>query len=127
MVRLYGKLSVDGPAAVSRYRQKHGISGSVCEITITSNPRKLSNSAPCASTAENTMKIPKIPIQNTIDERAPNPKLGKLIYTIADGVKFTAYHSVIFPKIVDECDKIVYPNKESWYKAMSVTAPVRCD
>ena len=122
MVRLYGKLSVDGPVAVTRYRQKHGVSAGVCEIIITSNPGRFS-----APVAENTMKLPKKPIQIIIDEKKYDPKLGKLIYTTKEGETFTAYHSLVFPKIVNESDKILYENQAKWFEAMRVTAPVRCD
>ena len=122
MVRLYGKLSVDGPVAVTRYRQKHGVSAGVCEIIITSNPGRFS-----APVAENTMKLPKKNIQIIIDEKKYDPKLGKLIYTTKEGETFTAYHSLVFPKIVNESDKIVYENQAKWFEAMRVTAPVRCD
>ena len=120
MVRLYGKLSVDGPVAVNRYKQKNGMLG--CEIIITSNPGRFS-----VQFAANTMKLPKIPIQVIIDERKHDPKLGKLIYTTKEGETFTAYHSVVFPKIVNESDKIVYENQMKWFEAMRVGAPVRCD
>jgi len=134
MVRLYGKLSVDGPVAVGRYRQKHcmGGGGSVCDIIITSNPGRLSSITcePSAPSAENTTKAssPKA-VHNRIiiDEKQVLRKLGKLIYTTNAGETFTAYHSVVFPKIVNEEDNIVYSNKESWYAAMRVTAPIRCD
>lgn len=122
MVRLYGKLSLDGPVAVTRYRQKHGMSASVCEIIITSNPSRFS-----APLDENIMKPPKIPIQIIIDEKKHDPKLGKLIYTTKEGEIFIAYHSLMFPKIVNESDKIVYENQAKWFEAMRVTAPVRCD
>ena len=122
MVRLYGKLSLDGPVAVTRYRQKHGMSASVCEIIITSNPSRFS-----APLDENIMKPPKLPIQIIIDEKKHDPKLGKLIYTTKEGETFTAYHSLVFPKIVNESDKIVYENQAKWFEAMRVTAPVRCD
>lgn len=135
MVRLYGKLSVDGPVAVSRYRQKNSMGGGVCEIIITSNPGRLSSttcepSALSAPNADNTMKAPSpkaVPDRIVIDEKQVLRNLGKLIYTTKAGETFTAYHSVIFPKIVNEADNIVYANKESWYTAMRVTAPVRCD
>ena len=137
MVRLYGKLSVDGPVAVGRYRQKHcmGGGGSVCEIIITSNPRRLSSttceaSALSAPNADNTTKAssPKA-VHNRIiiDEKQVLRKLGKLIYTTNAGETFTAYHSAVFPKIVNEGDNIVYDNKQHWYAAMRVAAPVRCD
>ena len=132
MVRLYGKLSLDGPVAVTRYRQKHGMSGGACEIIITSNPGRLSSTAvaPSAPSADNTMKAPSpkaVPDRIVIDEKQVLRKLGKLIYTTKAGDTFTAYHSAVFPKIVNDDDKIVYANKESWYAAMRVTAPIRCD
>jgi hypothetical protein len=133
MVRLYGRLSVDGPVAVNRYREKHGIGGGgACEIIITSNPGRLSSAScePRAPSADNTMKAPSpkaLPVRIVNDERQTLAKLGKLIYTTNAGDTFTAYHSVVFPKIVNEVDKIVYANKESWYAAMRVTAPIRCD
>ncbi len=120
MVRLYGKLSVDGPVAVNRYRQKNGMLG--CEIIITSNPGRFS-----VPVAENTMKLLAKPIQIIIDEKKHDPKLGKLIYITKEGETFTAYHSIVFPKIVNESDKIVYENQAKWFEAMRVTAPVRCD
>ena len=120
MVRLNGRLSLDGPVAVNRYRQKNGMVG--CEIIITSKPGRFS-----APYAENTMKLLKIPKQNIIDERKYDPKLGKLVYTTREGETFTAYHSIVFPKIVNECDKIVYENQMKWFEAMRVGAPVRCD
>ena len=132
MVRLYGRLSVDGPVAVNRYRQKNGMGGGACEIIITSNPGRLSSTAvaPSAPSADNTMKAPSpkaVPDRIVIDEKQVLRKLGKLIYTTKAGDTFTAYHSAVFPKIVNDDDKIVYANKESWYAAMRVTAPVRCD
>ena len=120
MVRLYGKLSLDGPVAVNRYRQKNGMLG--CEIIIKSNPSRFS-----APLDENIMKPPKLPIQIIIDEKKNDPKLGKLIYTTKEGETLTAYHSIVFPKIVNESDKIVYENQVKWFEAMRVTAPVRCD
>ena len=132
MVRLYGRLSVDGPVAVNRYRQKNGMGGGDGgngEIIITQNPVRLSvalaASAASAPVADNTMKVQ--PTRVTIDERQKLMKLGKLIYTTKAGDTFTAYHSVVFPKIVNEEDKIVYDNKEHWYAAMRVAAPVRCE
>jgi hypothetical protein len=125
MVRLYGKLSVDGPVAVNRYRQKHGVGVSMCEIIITSNPGRFS-----APVVDNIMKLPSpkaIPVHKVIDERQEFRKLGKLVYTTKEGETFTAYHSVVFPKIVNESDKIVYPDKNSWYEAMRLAAPFRCD
>jgi len=138
MVRLYGRLSVDGPVAVNRYREKHGMGGGgACEIIITSNPGRLSSAscAPSAPSADNTMKAPSpkapspkaLPVRIVNDERQTLAKLGKLIYTTKAGDTFTAYHSAVFPKIVNEVDKIVYDNKESWYAAMRVTAPIQCD
>ena len=132
MVRLYGKLSVDGPVAVSRYRQKNSMGGGVCEIIITSNPGRLSSAscAPSAPSADNMMKAPSpkaLPIRIVNDERQMLGKLGKLVYTTKAGDTFTAYHSAVFPKIVNESDKIVYANKDSWYAAMRVAAPVQCD
>ena len=135
MVRLYGRLSVDGPVAVNRYRQKNGMGGGgggACEISITSNPGRLSSTAvaPSAPSADNTMKAPSpkaVPDRIVIDEKQVLRKLGKLIYTTKAGDTFTAYHSAVFPKIVNDDDKIVYANKESWYAAMRVTAPIRCD
>ena len=135
MVRLYGRLSVDGPVAVSRYRQKNSMGGGVCEIIITSNPGRLSSTtcepnALSAPNADNTMKAPSpkaVPDRIVIDEKQVLRKLGKLIYTTKAGDTFTAYHSAVFPKIVNDDDKIVYANKESWYAAMRVTAPIRCD
>ena len=132
MVRLYGRLSVDGPVAVNRYRQKNGMGGGACEIIITSNPGRLSSTAvaPSAPSADNTMKAPSpkaVPDRIVIDEKHVLRKLGKLIYTTKAGDTFTAYHSAVFPKIVNDDDKIVYANKESWYAAMRVTAPIRCD
>ena len=129
MVRLYGRLSVDGPVAVNRYRQKNGMGGGACEIIITSNPGRLSSTA-VAPSADNTMKAPSpkaVPDRIVIDEKQVLRKLGKLIYTTKAGDTFTAYHSAVFPKIVNDDDKIVYANKESWYAAMRVTAPIRCD
>ena len=134
MVRLYGKLSVDGPVAVGRYRQKHcmGGGGSVCEIIITSNPGRLSSTTCEASapSAENTTKASSpnaVHNRIIIDEKQVLRKLGKLIYTTNAGETFTAYHSAVFPKIVNEADKIVYDNKERWYEAMRVAASVRCE
>jgi hypothetical protein len=135
MVRLYGRLSVDGPVAVNRYRQKNGMGGGGggCEIIITSNPGNLlalAIVAPTAPNADNTMKAPSpkaIPIRIVNDEKQVLSKLGKLIYTTKAGETFTAYHSAVFPKIVNESDKIIYDNKERWYEAMRVAAPVRCD
>lgn len=126
MVRLYGRLSVDGPVAVNRYREKHGIGGGACEIIITSNPGRLSSAscAPSAPSADNMMKAPSpkaLPIRIVNDERQMLGKLGKLVYTTKAGDTFTAYHSVVFPKIVNEADKIVYANKESWYAAMRLS------
>ena len=131
MTRLYGRLSVDGPVAVNRYRQKYGVGGGRCEIIITSNPGHIpavtSSKIPSAEIVENAMKVPTQAARIVIDERQQLPKLGKLIYTTKTGETFTAYHSAVFPKIVNEIDKIVYDNKERWYEAMRVSAPVRCD
>ena len=118
--------------AVNRYRQKNGMGGGACEIIITSNPGRLSSTAvaPSAPSADNTMKAPSpkaVPDRIVIDEKQVLRKLGKLIYTTKAGDTFTAYHSAVFPKIVNDDDKIVYANKESWYAAMRVTAPIRCD
>ena len=139
MVRLYGKLSVNGPVAVNRYRQRYGVDGvsGVCEIVVTPNANHgrlsvvVATSAPIA---DNTMKTPSPSpspsIQHTHvanDEKPKVRSLGKLIYTTKAGDTFTAYHSAVFPKIVNESDKIVYDNKERWYEAMRVSAPVRCD
>jgi len=139
MVRLYGKLSVNGPVAVNRYRQRYGVDGvsGVCEIVVTPNANHgrlsvvVATSAPIA---DNTMKTPSPSpspsIQQTHvanDEKPKVRSLGKLIYTTKAGDTFTAYHSAVFPKIVNESDKIVYDNKERWYEAMRVSAPVRCD
>jgi hypothetical protein len=149
MGRIYGKLSVYGPTAVNRYRQRHGEgSGGIgCDVVITrsvSDRNKQScvtgvpsaPSAPSAPVADNIMKppqmpqVPQVPIvvpPKPMDIRSTNTKLGKLIYTTKAGDTFTAYHSAVFPKIVNEVDKIVYDNKESWYAAMRVAAPFRCD
>ena len=142
MVRLYGRLSVNGPVAVNRYRQKYSVDGvggsgcgGGCEIIVTPNPAPgrlsvivVATSAPIA---DNTMKAPAPPpLQPThvaIDEKQQLRRLGKLIYTTKAGETFTAYHSVVFPKIVNDVDKIVYANKERWYEAMRVVAPVRYD
>jgi hypothetical protein len=145
MVRLYGRLSVNGPVAVNRYRQKYGGDGGGgggggggCEIIVTPNPipgRLSVVVATSAPVADNTMKTPSPspspspPLQPThiaINEKQVR-SLGKLIYTTKAGDTFTAYHSAVFPKIVNESDKIVYDNKERWYEAMRVVAPVRCD
>jgi hypothetical protein len=129
MVRLYGRLSVDGPVAANRYRQKNGMGGGGSEIIITQNPVRLSvaiaASPVTAPVADNMMKVQ--PTRVMVDERQQFMKLGKLIYTTTAGDTFTAYHSVVFPKIVNEVDKIVYDNKNSWYAAMRVAAPIRCD
>ena len=134
MVRLYGRLSVDGPVAANRYRQKNGMGGGGDgggggEIIITQNPVRLSvaiaASPVTAPVADNMMKVQ--PTRVMVDERQQFMKLGKLIYTTNAGDTFTAYHSVVFPKIVNEEDKIVYDNKNSWYAAMRVAAPIRCD
>lgn len=126
MVRLYGRLSVDGPVAANRYRQKNGMGGGGGEIIITQNPVRLSVAlAASAPVADNMMKVQ--PTRVMVDERQQFMKLGKLIYTTNAGDTFTAYHSVVFPKIVNEKDKIVYDNKNSWYAAMRVAAPIRCD
>ena len=135
MVRLYGRLSVDGPVAVNRYRQKNGMGGGdggSGEIIITQNPMRLSVaiavSPLTAPVADNIMKVPEVqPTRVVIDERQKLMKLGKLIYTTKAGDTFTAYHSVVFPKIVNEEDNIVYDNKLKWYEAMRVAAPVRCE
>jgi hypothetical protein len=102
------------------------------EIIITQNPVRLSvaiaASPVTAPVADNIMKVPEVqPPRVTIDERQKLMKLGELIYTTKAGDTFTAYHSVVFPKIVNEEDKIVYNNKEQWYAAMRVAAPVRCE
>lgn len=126
MVRLYGRLSVDGPVAANRYRQKNGMGDGGSEIIITQNPVRLSVAiAASAPVADNMMKVQ--PTRVMVDERQQFMKLGKLIYTTNAGDTFTAYHSVVFPKIVNEKDKIVYDNKNSWYAAMRVAAPIRCD
>jgi hypothetical protein len=109
-----------------------GGGGGACEIIITSNPRRLSSAscAPSAPSADNTMKAPSpkaLPIRIINDEKQTLSKLGKLIYTTKAGDTFTAYHSAVFPKIVNESDKIVYDNKERWYQAMRVSAPIQCD
>jgi formylmethanofuran dehydrogenase subunit A len=101
-------------------------------IIITQNPVRLSvalaASAVTDTIADNTMKVPEvIPTRVTIDERQQLLKLGKLIYTTKAGDTFTAYHSVVFPKIVNEEDKIIYDDKVKWYEAMRVAAPIRCD
>lgn len=147
MVRLYGRLSVNGPVAVNRYRQKYGgdgVGGSGCgggcEIIVTPNPTPgrlsvvvVAASAPIAPIADNTMKAaaaapPSLqPTHIAINENQQVRSLGKLLYTTKAGDTFTAYHSTVFPKIVNESDKIVYDNKERWYEAMRVVAPVRCD
>lgn len=102
------------------------------EIIITQNPVRLSvaiaASPVTAPVADNIMKVPEVqPPRVTIDERQKLMELGKLIYTTKAGDTFTAYHSVVFPKIVNEEDNIVYDNKLKWYEAMRVAAPVRCE
>ena len=144
MVRIYGKLSVYGPTAVNRYRQRHGEGsggGIGCDVVITRsvsdrNKQSCVTGVPSAPVADNIMKppqvpqVPQVPIvvqPKPMDIRSANTELGKLIYTTKSGDTFTAYHSAVFPKIVNEVDKIVYDNKESWYAAMRLAAPVRCD
>ncbi len=143
MVRLYGKLSANGPVAVNRYRQRYSVDGvsGVCEIVVTPNANHGRLSvvvATSAPVADNVMKTPlpsPLPspspsIQQTHvanDEKPKVRSLGRLIYTTKAGDTFTAYHSVVFPKIVNESDKLVYDNKERWYEAMRVSTPIRCD
>ena len=141
MVRIYGKLSVYCPTAVNRYRQRHGEGGGggiECDVVITRSvsDRNKQSCVPSAPVADNIMKppqvpkVPQVPIvvqPKPMDIRSANTKLGKLIYTTKAGDTFTAYHSVVFPKIVNDVDKIVYDNKDIWYAAMRVAAPVRCD
>ena len=109
-----------------------GSDGGNGEIIITQNPVRLSVAIAVypvtAPVADNIMKVPEVqPMRVVIDERQKLMKLGELIYTTKAGDTFTAYHSVVFPKIVNEADKIVYDNKLKWYEAMRVAAPVRCE